>query len=787
MIHHSNSVPGSNARGKEKKYHGNYLGIVIQNNDPDQRGRIKVYIPHINPSVWINWDSKVKDKTFKFIGKNIDSDLTPIIDELKQVIPWANCAAPLVGAGSSGTYNAHDKTATISDSSKPEHRIPSNITSKYKLNTEGIGEKPARLYEVDEIKLSDAFTTTEGLSAPGKINKLGSQYKPTSYSNSPKGSFSIPNVGSHVWVFFAGGDLNVPVYFASSFGKTDWQLINDDLDNTGGIDYPGSYENISTSDDKTYDHNTETYRNKYVMHPNKGGVVEFVGTDTREILKLTHFSGSFKEFNNEATIELATGNDQSLILGNKYSTIRGHDNLFVDRDREELIRGDLIRKIGTFNKAAFDEWETEVEKFANIKALFETKRTKYTENIIIQSQSTAEKGESGTRAVCPLCKGDGKMYKVNSVGPTNITDAVSIIGKTPLIKKYVTASDCKERFDFVNIKGDANNFLGSGACPVCNGSGISPSTYGGEFDSNEKDRLINEKIKTMISDLALIEKKLGEGGSEIVNITKHKVETIGLTFNKFPSIRMDNVGKIVHNEMKIFKEGVLPSYATAPVIEYVHVDDMPGGTYSLNVCNRYNVQVGAGGLSLKSYGSVDIGGAITNIGGEQVNILSDNEINITGGKRVSIRSEILTLRQSKGGQVLIDGNLGVKNNVIIGGGLHVEGEVTCHHITAPLEVHETHLTKAYGQLVNGMLIGKCQIRGSHGADGDWPVYAKSTPMTLHTYEHSHTYNSIPMTFTQNSDDVREFAQRLERDEPADPVPACSDIKGKGFNDIGESI
>ena len=60
-------------------------------------------------------------------------------------------------------------------------------------------------------------------------------------------------------------------------------------------------------------------------------------------------------------------------------------------------------------------------------------------------------------------------------------------------------------------------------------------------------------------------------------------------------------------------------------------------------------------------------------------------------------------------------------------------------------------------------------------------------MSLYAYEHSHTYNSIPMTFTKSSDDVRKFAQRLEDDLPADPVPACSDVKGTGFNDIGESI
>lgn len=786
MIRHSNSLPDSVNRGGKDAFHGNYLGIVVQNNDPDQRGRIKIYIPHINPSVYDNWDRVIKDKKFKFIGDNIDSDLTNIIDELKQILPWAECAAPIMGASGSGKYNAFDKRATISDGNKPNSTIPDETESKYKLNTEGVAEKPARVFEVDDMKLTDAFTSTDGLGTPEKINDLAGQYKPSSYSNSPKGTFSVPNVGSHVWVFFAGGNINNPVYFAASFGKTDWQCINDDIDDKGTTDYPGSYENMSKSDDYNYNHNIETYRNKFVFNQ-KGGALEIVNTDTREILKLTHYSGSFKEFNNEANIELATGNDQLLVLGNKFSTVRGHDNSYIERDSETVVRGDVYRKIGTFNKDAFNEWEEEVEKFANIKQMFETRRTKYTENVIIQTTSTAEPGESGTRAKCPLCN-DGKtnLWHIDNTGPSSIQNAITTVAIQSIFKKYISAPDCKERFSFGPAANSPSNFLGSGACPVCGGTGISPSTYGGTFDSNEKDRLINQKIKNMISDLALIEKKLGEGGSEIVNITKHKVETIGLSFNKFPSIRVDDVGKIVHNEMKIFTKGVVPSYKPVPVVEYVHVDDMPGGTYSLNVCNRFNVQVGAGGLSLKSYGPVDIGGSITNLGGEQVNIVSENEINISAGKRVSIKSDILTLRQSKGGQVFVDGNLGVKHNVIVGGGLHVEGELTCHHITAPLEVHETHLTKAYGQLVGGMLIGYAQVGGISSA-GTWPVYAQPTPMTLHTYEHSHTYNSIPMSFADTSDTVRKVAKRLEKAEPADPLPACSDVKGTGFNDTGEGI
>jgi len=37
---------------KTPLYQGNYLGIVVQNNDPLKRGRVKVFVPHVSPTVY---------------------------------------------------------------------------------------------------------------------------------------------------------------------------------------------------------------------------------------------------------------------------------------------------------------------------------------------------------------------------------------------------------------------------------------------------------------------------------------------------------------------------------------------------------------------------------------------------------------------------------------------------------------------------------------------------------------------------------------------------------------
>ena len=79
-----------------------YLGIVVQNNDPEYRGRVKVWVPYANATVYNKWNALKEDKSFKFPGTNIESDLSSIIEELKDDLPWAEQVSPLVGAVASG-------------------------------------------------------------------------------------------------------------------------------------------------------------------------------------------------------------------------------------------------------------------------------------------------------------------------------------------------------------------------------------------------------------------------------------------------------------------------------------------------------------------------------------------------------------------------------------------------------------------------------------------------------------------------------------------------------------
>ena len=871
-----------------KPYFGNYLGIVVQNNDPKKRGRVKVFIPHITVTVYKKWNDSFRDKRFKFIGENLTTSLNEINDDIKDILPWADCAMPLVGASGSGRYNAHNKTGSISDSNRLEEVDPEldpvgklkKQKEKFALNDDGIGEKPARMFEVEELRLADAWNDNGGngnYDKAGKaglgytekggsnkhnvkqwpelrVNKHSYNYTPSSYSNCTKGSYSIPNVGSHVWVFFREGDPLSPVYWATSFGHEDWKGIYDTegtaaylrkpetgVDKDEGLDYPGTYENKSKKDDDVYDHNTEQYRNKYVLNQ-KGGVIEIINTDNKEIFKLTHYSGSFKEFNNHTNIELAVHNDQKLVLEDQYLTVRGYKNEYVENDLDYIVRGDVYTKIGNLKEEYFNKWYETAAVIADYKQLFEIQRTKAVKDENRKPTSKQQK-KAGSHAKCPVCSGkvtktgghgtQEKYWHLNNKFKKTAVTQVSSAGKGMTwgpgeaamiggaIGSATAKTDKVDKFNNCSPKGAqkkaALKSAGSSGkifgekCPCCGGRGKSPSTMDGKWTKEALKKELDTFIKANIEKLSEQEAKMGLGGNHIIDITKHKIETIGLVMNDFGSIRIDPIGKIHNNEIVVHKEGVFTNQEESPLIEYVHVDDLPGGNYTLNVCNRYNVQVGAGGLNMKSYGPVDISGTITNIAGEQVNIGSENEVNIDGGRRLNITADILSIRarnkkdKTQDEQVLVDGSLGVKSNVVIGGGVHIEGEVSVNHITAPCEVQQTEETDGTGNTLSNRVVGwippgrvviACCAPLLNPIP--IPIWANVGPPfasdanCVGVWSHSHLFRNLPLTLHKEHHHVREKGKKANTYKkgriPAEPVrheKKCGDAGSKATGKYGK--
>ena len=770
-----------------KQYYGNYVGIVVQNNDPEQSGKIKVFVPHITATVYKKWVEEKNNKHFNFLGGNIDSvltqalsgsnfgdnkEITTIIDELKQILPWAECAAPLIGESTGGRYNAFNNFSNISDS---------NFYSTFSQSTTAASEtpgKPGSIFEKEEYKLNDAFTNAgESVNRP---NPLAYEYNPSTYSNRAKGSFSIPAVGSHVWVFFREGLPIMPVYFATVYGTADWNGIYET--SNGGIDYPGTFENKNNTQSE-YNVNVETYRNKYVLNQ-KGGSIEITNTDLKENLKFTHYSGSFKEFNNQANIELATKNDQKLVLNDQYETVRGFKNEYIGKSLDENIKRDKYKKIGTLNTEYFQQWKDIVAPIQDNKMLFEVQRALPNNvvdllgNIVLQRNSTVQT-RVGTFAVHPVLDGT-KTYPVINDTSSQIAEVIRVSGLS--IANSISNQPIKLDIPQlpalpqpVFIPGSGVDLLrynkDSGIIWGLGGPGFSTSSQDGIWVPDARKELLSTLIQSSIEALTNIEKELGLGGSEIIQITKHKVETIGMEINNFGSFRFDKIGKMLTSDLLVDQAGTFVNYTESPLVEYVHVQDLPGGDYTLNVCNRFNVMVGAGGLNLKSLGSTNITGTITNIVGEQLNLASENEINIDAGT-LNISAEILRLRNKRGKQIYIDDNLGVNKNLIVGGGLSVDGELFVQHITAPTEYQVTELTELFGKLLRGLQF-KATILLPGVAPASISTVTTSTEATItlttdssdnlvKCYDHSHIFKNIPLTLHDQNSKVRDEASAMNK-------------------------
>ena len=336
-----------------EKYNSIYLGIVVQNNDPDHRGRVKVWVPHVSLNVYDKWSQLKQDQSFSFPGTPGGDGISAILPELKDALPWAEFASPIVGASTAGYYNAATDTNSVSDAPIAYAHPGSNYansSSATNLDPEQKGGKPGAYFETNPV--SDAFGNTSKINS-AHFNQFADTYKPATYSNSAKGLFSIPNVGAHVWVFFREGSPLSPVYFGASFGANDFTSI---FQAASGVypDYPDAFENKDRRAGPITADNIR-YQNKMVLNQ-KGAAIEIINTTDRESYKVTHFSGAYHEMNNKYAALFNPKNFQLLTLADKFETVNGHNNLFVQRDYDNIVQGDHFLKVGNFNVKAAQSW-----------------------------------------------------------------------------------------------------------------------------------------------------------------------------------------------------------------------------------------------------------------------------------------------------------------------------------------------------------------------------------------------------------------------------------------------
>lgn len=136
------------------RYDGQYKGIVIQNNDPNNAGRVKVFVPSVNMTILEGWnESKDEDKKFTHLGQNTNTSLSPdILQRLKESLPWARVSMPIFGMSTPGTYDnaknvsyiGNDSDTTGQQGNKSEQFFAKDKTKEQGRTSPGSSGKPER-------------------------------------------------------------------------------------------------------------------------------------------------------------------------------------------------------------------------------------------------------------------------------------------------------------------------------------------------------------------------------------------------------------------------------------------------------------------------------------------------------------------------------------------------------------------------------------------------------------------------------------------------------------------
>ncbi len=534
------------------------------------------------------------------------------------------------------------------------------------------------------------------------------------------------------------------------------------------------------------------------------GCIEFVNTQGEETITFAHKNGTYTRFDKFGKEELVTRGERKHVVGDSFSHNQGNVVQHYDQGIEKIVLGDEITKVGDPEKwqPLIEEFKQKIKTIHDDQRLFEIRRTKK-HNPIDQADAQLK---DGLLASCPTDIVIGRFLK------TNIPSKV---------KQLATKASCfRTIFEFEPTEDIYNDIeVGGVNCFTCWGTGFSPSSQDGIWTKESAKSQIKTKREKLQKELYDIEKQLGQtknpsGGSNIQNISKDMILNIGLAFNDLESFRRDPKGKLVPYGIKIDPLGksIYTQYRESPLVEVVDVERFPGGSYEINANHNFRITAGSGGIDLKTTGLMDLYSPIINVTSEHILFNSRGEITL-GAERLDFSGDIITLRPNKitrniedsagnisnlpanaknitepEQQVLVDGNLNVAMNVVVRGGMHVEGELSLHHITAPMEYHITEsdfeinqqvqcspptgaeefcvddLIKGptHADILEGCLIGYAIVGGGSSA-GTWPVISTCAPNSVLVHPHFHTFKSIPMKLIEGGNDIEvAIGERVEQ-------------------------
>ena len=522
------------------------------------------------------------------------------------------------------------------------------------------------------------------------------------------------------------------------------------------------------------------YRNKTVINQ-RGATVEINNSTDREELKLSQFSGSNVTLNNLVNSELATNNKQTKVINDSFESVGKDKNTFVGKDKVTRVVENTYDLRGFADDAqlkSISSWKDEMASsgIPGINSQFPILRGGYAMAPALSSvtELDGDRTDNSTKNQRKdVVNNEFSKYCPVPIRSKHIDEVVSYEPVGPPLQTPGASETWPDDED-INTGSGAVGTRAPGVLEF--GPALNAATEGGTWKENELRKELPDKLKELQKDkLNKIEQKIGNGGDTIQFIKRNKFETVGGAVNDFPSIRIDPYGRSQPIEVAVGEKTTYTNVDFVPTVEDVNSDlNFPGGDYTLNVGNKYNVIVGAGGVQIKTSGSVEIGGTSVKVAANKINLMASAGMHLTSETLVELQSDkSISLRSKR--QIYIEPGLGVKSNLVVGGGTYVEGELYVNHITAPVEIQQTEDTLLKGRFNcrcdRVLAIGEVQIGNK------WEkVYAygfgEKAEDLIFNYPHSHHFKNIPLRTMSSNEDVRVRAQCEGINSPS-PVAASS--------------
>lgn len=154
-----------------EKFYGNYLGLVVSDDgqDPERRGRIQVWVPGITNTMYGGWNDDPTDKKIYYIGD--DSQLKDVdIQRLRAVLPWAECASPLIGGGGTPLYYNKSSGGTVQTSEPSSPPSDDFLPEIFAPNKDRVDSNQSNNDKTDEGPPADKVPQYDGYEYTGKVN-----------------------------------------------------------------------------------------------------------------------------------------------------------------------------------------------------------------------------------------------------------------------------------------------------------------------------------------------------------------------------------------------------------------------------------------------------------------------------------------------------------------------------------------------------------------------------------------------------------------------------------------